>query len=162
MTIPTGLISLNDKFMTIARMLLAGRSQIEIAKELGMSPHSISVIVNKNVLFKRAMQDLNAIALNGAFDLNAFMKAHASEAAQVIVDAMKDSESPLYVRRQAAKDVLGFAGYRNENTPKNTAMVVNQPVSFEDRVKKVEAISDVEVVEARTEHVLESGSDAHS
>jgi hypothetical protein len=165
MTIPTGLILLNDKYMQIARLLLIGTPQVEIARELGMSPHSISNIVTKNTLFKRAMSELQEVATRQTFNLRAFMEAHARDAAQVIVDAMQDSSTPLYVRRQAAKDVLGLAGYRNENTPKNTAVVVNQsqPVSFEDRVKKVEAISDVSVCdEAPSEHVLESGSDAHA
>ena len=67
--IPTGLVLLNDKYLEIARMLLKGHSQVAIAEAMGMSPHSISTIINKNTLFKRAMSELQYLATQEAFDL---------------------------------------------------------------------------------------------
>ena len=142
--IPTGLVLLNDKYLEIARMLLKGHSQVSIAEAMGMSPHSISTIINKNTLFKRAMSELQYLATQEAFDLKAFMEAHTRDAAQVIVDAMKDDSTPLYVRRQAAKDVIGLAGHRNANAPTThtNIAVLNQrePEAFETMVKHVEAL----------------------
>lgn len=137
---------LSPKYREIARRLLIGEKQSEIARGLGMSEHAISVIVNKNPLFKKAMSELNARADEQVFDLLALMRTHAKEAAETILAAMRDESAPLNVRRLAAKDVLGYAGYSNANTP---AVSVTNNLTFEQVLK--EELDNVQTIDVKAE-----------
>lgn len=125
---------LSPKFREIARRLIQGESQADIARAMGLSAHAISVVVNRNPLFRRAMSEMQSRADDKVFDLLAFSRAHSQEAAGVIVSAMRDETAPLHVRSRSAKDVLGFAGYSNSNTPQVNIQQNN--LTFEQRLAR--------------------------
>jgi len=140
---------LSPKYREIARRLLAGETQADIARAMGLSTHAISVIVNKNPLFKRAMSEMQCKADQVTFDLLALMRTHSQEAAETVLAAMRDETAPLSTRRLAAKDVLGYAGYSNTNTPQVNISQTN--LTFEQllakEMGKVDAIKEAEVLD---------------
>jgi hypothetical protein len=138
------LIMLSPKYREIARRLMAGESQATIAEGMGMSAHSLNVIINRNPLFQRAMSELNTLEDKKVFDFLAYMRTNTPEAAEVIVNILKDKEATRSERRLAAKDVLGYAGYGNPSAvqvnvnnltfEKKIALEVSPPKAIEGEV----------------------------
>ena len=124
---------ITPKYREIARRLLAGERQCDIAMDMGMSESRLSIIVNAP-LFRKTMNALQDKVDRAYFDVVGEMRKEAKGAATTILDIMKSPLSTNPERLSAAKEVLRLGGYG----PKAGVNVQVNNLSFEQRLSLVE------------------------
>lgn len=104
-----------ERHREIARRLVAGDRQIDIARSMGMTEGRLSIIVN-SPLFMLYLQELSAKADDQAADIQGRLSKLAVSSMTVLENAihgtgdMKEGVSPG-LKTRIAQDVLDRAGY---------------------------------------------------
>jgi len=93
----------------IARRLILGQSQVEIARDLGMNQGRLSIIVN-SPLFKLELKRLEDARDADAIDVTNSLKELAPAALDTVEKIMYQSKSEQ-VKLKAAESILDRAGY---------------------------------------------------
>ena len=101
--------AINHRHREIARRMLLGEKQREIAQALRYSEEHISRI-KRSPAFQRLLLEMQTQADKQTFDVVAHMALYAMPAAKQITDTLTDPESPPAVRLAAAKEVLKRIG----------------------------------------------------
>lgn len=104
MTIAT-INHLNHRYREIARRLLMGEKQKDIAQDLGISEEHLSRIKN-SPKFKQYFEEMQARADKIAFDVYSHMAEHAKKAAETITKMLQDPETSGALKLAAAKEIL--------------------------------------------------------
>jgi molybdopterin biosynthesis enzyme MoaB len=131
------------KAREIARRLLLGQKQCDIAEDLGLGEPTVSKIVN-SPLFLVIMSQLQKVEDKKAFEVVDFMREHAEEAALTTVDIMRDPNTNQATRLNASQHVLRLGGYGV--TKPDTTINFNS-LTFEQRLEASENGLDVEFEE---------------
>ena len=148
----------------ILRRRIAGQKQKEIAEAMGLSLTRMSPIVNSPLFKEKELQMKDEI--NNRFmdkmssDPVQNLFTHASpEAAATIIDIMKNAQEAR-VKKDAANDVLGYAGYSQKATEdKSTKIYIDQSIKNDiyaainasdmdkDLFKEIIDVKDAETIE---------------
>lgn len=98
-----------ERHHQIARLLVLGWSNMQVATHLGITPQTVSNARN-NPEVKRQIDLLSARADNSIVDVSKRIQDLAPRALNVMEEVMDDAE--FSTRRLAAKDILEMAGYK--------------------------------------------------
>lgn len=99
-----------EKHHKIKRLAFLGWTQVDIAKELGMSNVSISTILNSEVM-KRELELMRGAADMKALDIREQLDENARKAAVLLHEFMTDQAQEPSLRARIAMDSLSRAGY---------------------------------------------------
>lgn len=117
----------------ILRRKIAGQKQKDIAKDIGLSLTRMSSIVNSPLFKEKELQMKNEInerfmdKMSSDPVQNLFTNA-SPDAAAIIIDIMKNAQEAR-IKKDAANDVLGYAGYSQKATEdKSTKIYIDQSI----------------------------------
>lgn len=113
--------TLRPRHRIVMHRLLAGRTQTEICAELDYSPRRLSVVIN-SPLFAAEYNKLVERAANGAIDIGRKLQLAATQAADTLIETMRDAASPQ-LRYHAANQILDRAGFGSKAPAGNTVSV---------------------------------------
>lgn len=101
-----------ERHREIARRLVAGERQKDIAQDLGMTQSRISIVANSPEM-QQAVGELSAKADEEAVDISARLQALSSDAVNVLEHVIKKNTSPFNESLQVkvAEAILDRAGY---------------------------------------------------
>lgn len=99
----------------IARLVVAGCKNTEIARHIGVDKQTVSNVRNSPVV-KAQIARLRGEAENEIINAHRIIREAAEDAARVMVDCIQNPNAEEALRVRTAKDVLGLAGIV---TPKN-------------------------------------------
>jgi len=136
----------------IARRLIAGHRQIDIARDYDMTPGRMSIICNSPV-FKQYLASLCTRREERAVDINALIKKGAESGAQLLVNIV-DGTTPAHISLQAkaAMDLLDREGHgkvstvRQEVTHHLTSSRIEELKAL--REDKLKSLTHIPVIEA--------------
>ncbi len=90
---------INSQHRLIARHILRGKSQREIAQKLEMSESHLCRVV-KSPLFRQLMIDMQNHADQETFEAIEYFKGYAKEAAETITNILNDENEGAHYRNQ--------------------------------------------------------------
>lgn len=125
----------------VAQMIAAGFRNIEIAEALGYHVGYVSQI-RQDPRCYHEVQTFQAKMADNIIDLNARLKAHATEALDEIVDEMRNCEDPR-IRQKAAFGVLDRAGY----TPVNKSIILGANIDSEVASRLEQTLDEFDAVD---------------
>lgn len=99
----------------IARRLVAGHRQIDIARDYGMTPGRMSVICNSPV-FKQYLASLASIREERAVDIGKTIREGAETGAQLLVDILSNDNAHISLKAKVAMDLLDREGHGKIST----------------------------------------------
>ena len=102
--------SIWDLHHEIMRLAVLGWKPVEIAKQLGVTPQTISNTLGSE-LVKRQMEVMRGARDSSTVDVLEEIKALAPAALETVENIMRDENSGARTRLSAAIDVLDRAGY---------------------------------------------------
>lgn len=106
-----------ERHKEIARRLVAGHRQIDIARDYDMTPGRMSIICNSPV-FKRYLESLSVRREEKALDINTLIKEGAGVGAQLLVDIVSGlkEDASIALQAKAAMDLLDREGHGKVST----------------------------------------------
>jgi len=121
---------LKTRHRVIMEHLLAGMSQREVARKIGMSESRLSIIVNTDSFQRelsqlRSVQDARVIEKNASAvdEVNQRLREEALKSVERLVQ-LRDTASSEPVQRGSATDILDRAGYQPKGAGATAAAVV--------------------------------------
>lgn len=128
------LAKINDKYREIARLIVMGLSNVDIAARMDCHPTTISIIRHKPYVRQHIME-----LHGGRDDQSSFITERirnlASQAVDVMETMMMDEDTPAPVRASLSKDILDRAGHG----------AVTKSVSFSGKMSQ----DDIEEIKRR-------------
>lgn len=94
----------------IARRLVAGHRQIDIARDYNMTPGRISIICNSPV-FKKYLASLSTIREERAVDIGEKIREGATKGAELLVDILSNDNAHISLKAKVAMDLLDREGH---------------------------------------------------
>ncbi len=94
----------------IIRMHILGFKSVAIAKELNVTPQSISHVLN-SAITKTRVDELQNLADENAVDMNKRFRESASDAQDLLVAVMEDKDEDIKTRVKVAMDQLDRGGH---------------------------------------------------
>jgi len=101
---------LQDQHREMARLMVAGLGNKEIAEKTGYSPQMVSLVRNSTIV-REHVEKLQAGRDSSAVSIAGSLRRLSPEALGVVHDLMIDPEVSSAVRLSAAKDLLDRAGH---------------------------------------------------
>ena len=140
-----------DSHHEIVRRLLLGQKAVDIARDLGITPQTVSNVRN-NPLVVKQLADMHEKRDSDATAVANQIKEVAPMAVQVLTEAMSDKSSPWNAKIMAAKDVLDRAGHapihRSESV--TTTLTFEEITAIKERARAngtVVAVESVQIAE---------------
>lgn len=134
---------MTERHHEIARRLLLGQGNTEIASALGITPQMISVVRNSTCV-REKLATMSGARDMDSVDLAKEIRELAPKALKVLEEIMVDTNAPKHVRLSAARDALDRAGYA--------------PVKKVD-VNSAHIVLDAEAIEAMKKRAYEVAGD---
>ena len=140
--------TLKSKHYELARMLMSGMRQCDIAEELCMSDTQVSIVVH-SPLFKQYMSKLQDRANDQCFSVRAYMQEHVKLAAKKVVALVDNSMVNPATQLSASMKVLRLAGEDIEDDSKGVGKtVINiNAMTFEQKLQASGEIQEAEYEE---------------
>lgn len=102
----------------IARRLLIGDRQCDIARDLNMTPGRMSVICNSPI-FKKYLSSLSVRREEKAIDIGEKIKEGATLGVELLVNSLKDEKIHTSLKAKIAMDFLDREGHGKVSTVKS-------------------------------------------
>lgn len=141
-----------ERHKEIARRLIAGHRQIDIAKDYNMSPGRMSIICNSPLL-KQYLASLAVRREEKACDIAQLIKQGAQSGAQLLVDIVEGrQDAHISLQAKAAMDLLDREGHgkvstvRQEVTHHLTSSRIEELKAL--REDKLKSLTHTPVIEA--------------
>lgn len=99
-----------ERHKQIARLLLQGKTLVEVAKEMKYSPVWISVVSNSPV-FKKYLESLRGRVELGITDIRTEINNGASKSVGLLIKLMDDPQTNSQTKAKIAHDFLDRAGF---------------------------------------------------
>lgn len=101
---------MTDRHHEIARRLLLGQSNKEVAQAMGITPQMVSIVRNSGCVREKLTTMHGARDLDSV-DLAKEIRELAPKALRVMEELLESHDTPKHVRLAAARDMLDRAGF---------------------------------------------------
>ena len=126
-----------DTHNEVVRRIVLGQSNVDIARDLSLTPQTISHLRN-NSMIRRRIDYLSDLADGNVIDIRARQKEVAEEAQVVLERLMLEKTTPDRLRASIAMDQLDRAGYQAPKVIKSeeTIVTIDMVSAIKERVKE--------------------------
>ena len=142
---------MTERHHEIARRLLLGQGNKEIASAMGITPQMVSIVRNSGCVREKLTTMSGARDLDSV-DLAKEIRELAPKALQVMEEIMDDTSAPKHVRLAAARDMLDRAGFAPvKKLDVNSSHVVLSATDIEAMKKRAYSIAGDVIVDVTPE-----------
>jgi len=147
-----------DRHAEIRRRIFMGHANKDIARDLDVSPQTVSAVKN-NPLIQEQLRQLHIHAEANALKVQREIQRHAPRALEVLTEIMNAEDTSHAVRLKAAADLLDRAGHkpiaRTETSIKGSFLDAAEITALKSRAlaaaRDAGVVIDAELVEALDE-----------
>jgi hypothetical protein len=135
----------------IARRLVVGDRQVDIASDLGMTQSRMSVICNSPI-FKKYLSTLTVRREEKAIDISEKIKKGAELGVDVLYDALTDEKAHISLKAKIAMDFLDREGHGKVTTVRSEVTHILTAGKIEElkrlRAERLQSITYAPTIEA--------------
>lgn len=124
-----------ERHKEIARLLVSGVSQQEIAKRLSLSESWVSIVCNSPI-FQQYLSSLRGRVEVGLADVRATINEGAVQSATLLLNMLKKDDVNHQTKAKIAFDFLDRAGYGAIKTVRNENLTVTMTSSDIEEIKQ--------------------------